>query len=581
MGRSLGYTKMLKKLGLGLSLIVALFMPALAQAASNLPPGTVPQIDPGRTGEELVPQEEMPPYTTPDIIRLPPAEQLKFPKGQEITLTLGGIDFVGNKVYSDKKLAAFYQQYIGKTISVSEIQQIARRVTMFYRNQGYILSRVIVPPQQVGEDGIVKLQIIEGFINNISIEGNLRPATKKLLMEYAKNIANEKPLKLATLERYALLANDIPSAKVKTIIRPSELSPGSSDLVFVASQERNNWYAGANNFNSELLGREQMVGGVNANGYFSGSQTGLRGVLGFYVNRMKYFALLHKQQLNSKGLGVDANISSTTTDPSFSSLDLVNLQTPGQAFILNANTHYPIIRSRKQNLIIGAGFNYLNSHTSYYGVRLFDDAIRSVNINSSYNFFTSDASLNEIEMAYYQGLNVLGAHASPPTIPGGKTNFSKITASAYRYQRLPSENFFLLLWLKGQFGFTQLLSSEKFGFGGSPFGYGYDPSVITGDRGYAFKFEPQYNRSIPYQFLPQLQFFAFFDTAGVWNLNTEIQPAHQTATSMGLGVRGVAFKRLSLELIAAQPFNVFATNNNKNRTRILFNIYYSGGEIFG
>lgn len=557
-----------------------ILLSGFAFAAEPLPTGIIQQIDPGRTGEELTPIEEPPSLLAPDYLRLPPEEQLKVPAGAQISLTLGDIKFVGNKVFSNKRLAKFYDKYVGQIVTVRDVQNIAREITIFYRNSGYILTRVIIPPQEVDASGIITLQIVEGYIDNIAVEGDLRPATKCLLMAYARHIAAQRPLKLETLERYALLANDIPGAKVKTIIRASETTPGAADLVFVARQQRNNWYAGANNFSSEVLGREQMVGGVNANGYLSGSQTGLRGVLSFHVNRMQYFSFLHKQQLNSKGLTFDGNISTTITHPSFQSLDLVALQTPGQAFILNANATYPIIRSRKQNLFVGAGFNYLNSHTSYSGVKLFDDAIRSVDMRFSYNFFAADASLNTLEMAFYQGLNILDAHASPPTIPGGKTNFNKITGSINRYQQLPAKNCYLLLWAKGQWGFTQLLSSEKFGFGGAPFGYGYDPSTITGDRGYALKIEPQYNYQLSLPSIPQMQFFGFYDVGNVWNINKAVQPGHQSATSMGVGVRALAIKRLTIELILAQPFSVYATNNNKNRTRCMFNIYYNGGEIF-
>lgn len=393
---------------------------------------------------------------------------------------------------------------------------------------------MIIPPQELDDRGIVTLQVIEGYIDNVIIEGDLRPATKKLLIAYAQHIAKNKLLTLSTLERYSLLANDIPGAKVKAIIRPSATNVGAAEIVLVANQTRNDWYIGANNFSSELLGRSQMVAGVNANGYLSGSQTGLRGVLGFHINRLKYFALMHKQQLNTTGLGIDASISDTNTQPNFDSLQSPNLQTPGQAFILNANTTYPLIRSRKKNLFIGAGFNYLNSHTSYLGVNLFDDAIRSINVNFLYNFFTPNASFNSLEMHLYQGLNILDAHASPPTLPGGRTNFSKITGSLSIYQRLFTNNWYVLLWAKGQYSFTQLLSSEKFGFGGAPFGYGYDPSVITGDQGYALKVEPQYNCQLKNDTaIPNIQIFGFFDTASIWNINKSIQPGHQSATSMG------------------------------------------------
>jgi Tfp pilus assembly PilM family ATPase len=50
---------------------------------------------------------------------------------------------------------------------------------------------------------------------------------------------------------------------------------------------------------------------------------------------------------------------------------------------------------------------------------------------------------------------------------------------------------------------------------------------------------------------------------------------------MGGGLRTAIIKRLNVEFIVAQPFNVYATNNDKNNTRFMFNVYYVGGTIFG
>lgn len=576
-------TRMFKNLNMWVGVCLPLFLlSSNLFGASNIPPGAIEQVDPGRTGEQLTPTSEPPELMTPDMLRLPSdKEPLKQQQGPETSFILGGINLSGNTVFKNIQLAKFYEPYIGQEVTHREIKNICREITKYYRNAGYILSKAIIPTQEVEADGIVKIQVLEGYIDNVTIEGQLRDASRKLITAYAKHIAAQKPLTLAVLERYTLLANDIPDAKVRTIIRPSATTAGAAELVMITEQQLNNWYIGANNFNSELLGREQMLAGINANGYFSGSQTSIRGVMSFNVNRMKYIALLHKQQINTNGLGFDFNVSDTNTAPNFESIEINNLQTPGQAFIFNINTTYQCIRSRKKNLSLAAGFNYLNSHTNYANTELFNDATRAINAKITYNFFGLNSSFNTLEAAIYQGLNILDAHAAPPSVLGGKTNFTKVTGSASSYQPLVFKNTYLLLWAKGQFGITQLLSSEKFGFGGSPFGYGYDPSVITGDRGYALKIEPQYNYQLGKKYLPNLQFFGFFDTASVWNINKNVQPGHQSATSIGAGMRSVAYKRISIELIVAQPFNVFVTNNNKNHTRLMFNIFYTGGTIFG
>lgn len=547
----------------------------------SLPHGAVEQIDPGRIGESLNQQLKPPELLPKTKVRTKPKKATPgIDEPEQIFFILHGIKLEGNTVFKPKDLAKLYKRKIGTSVLMFDIENIAKSITVYYRNAGYILTQAIVPEQTVNEKGIVKIKIIEGYINKVSIQGKkLRRSTIKLLEEYGKHIVAQRPLNIKTLERFALLANDLPGATVKTAIEPSETVGGASDMFFIVSQDLNNWYAGANNFNSEILGREQMIAEIDINGILSGSQTGVRGVLGFHPNRLKYFSVMHKQQMNANGLGIYARVSNTNTNPNYTSLSLNNLSTPGQAFIAYLSSTYPIIRAREKNVIVGGGFNYMNSHSSFYGANIFYDAIRTININIQYNFIDKFASNNILDLSVTQGVNILAARASPPSIPGGRTNFSKIDLSANRYQAFFKQNIFILLWVKAQYSFTQLLSSEKFGFGGAPFGYGYDPSVITGDSGYALKLELQYIYAFQKLTIPRIQIFGFADNGNVWNINKTVQQGHQNATSAGGGLRMTAIKNLYMEFIAAKPFSKFVTSDNSNNVRLLFNIMYNGGVI--
>ncbi len=549
--------------------------------APNIPTSVIEQINPGRTGEDLAPKQDPPTGPEEDQVDIAPSVPIKVKNKTKVSFILKGINFTGDLLVNPDELLPIYADFLTKKININDIQQICIKLTRFYRNRGFIITRVIVPPQEIHEDGILTLQVVSGYVDTIKVEGILRDATYNLLLAYGKNICIQKPLTLKQLERFTLLANDIPGARVKAVLRPSTENPGAAELTFLATQQRNDWSAGVNNFSSEVLGRGQMFAAVNANGYLPGSQTSARGVLGFYISRLKYFALAHKQQINANGLGIDILLSNTITHPDLSSIALAGVQTPGQSFIFDANLKYTYTRSRTENLYFSIGFNYLNAHTAYFGVPLFKDGLRSIDLKFTYNKYLANGSMHEVEGAIYQGLHIFNAHTSPPSIPGGKLAFSKATLSLSRYQHLFKNRAFILIWARGQYAFNSLLSSETFGFGGSPFGYGFDPSTITGDRGYALKIEPQYNVAVKENYIKQIQYFAFLDNGGTWNINNTIQAGHQEATSMGVGARTTILKRLYAELILAKPFNTYVTNNSSNNWRILFNFSYNGGMIFG
>src|SRR5262245_8307229 len=52
--------------------------------------------------------------------------------------TLRKVVLEGNTVYSSAELSSFYQDKIGKTISILEAQSIARGITSKYRSNGYV-----------------------------------------------------------------------------------------------------------------------------------------------------------------------------------------------------------------------------------------------------------------------------------------------------------------------------------------------------------------------------------------------------------------------------------------------------------
>jgi len=58
-------------------------------------------------------------------------------------------------------------------ITVAELQQIVQDITNYYRNNGYILSRAVLPPQHVA-NGVVYVQVIEGYIDHVKVRWRTR-----------------------------------------------------------------------------------------------------------------------------------------------------------------------------------------------------------------------------------------------------------------------------------------------------------------------------------------------------------------------------------------------------------------------
>jgi len=179
--------------------------PSLARAQQLPGPAEPGQIE-KRFEQPPVPRSEEEPLVEPRTdLRKPPenAESIKFP--------FHGVVIEGATVYSQADFLPLYADLLGAEITLVQVFKLADAITAKYRSDGYVLSLAVVPPQRI-VGGIVRLRVIEGFIDKVIIEGAL--GRRELLMrEMADKIVAARPLNVRTLERYALLMTTCPASR--------------------------------------------------------------------------------------------------------------------------------------------------------------------------------------------------------------------------------------------------------------------------------------------------------------------------------------------------------------------------------
>lgn len=131
------------------------------------------------------------------------------------TFELKEVQLEGASQFSPEELKQFYQDKIGKKITLGELNKIASDITAYYRNKGFILTKAVVPPQRINK-GIVKIKIIEGFVSDVQLRGDVGGADS-VLYSYAEKIKASKPLDAATLEHYLLLMEDLPRVEARAV----------------------------------------------------------------------------------------------------------------------------------------------------------------------------------------------------------------------------------------------------------------------------------------------------------------------------------------------------------------------------
>jgi len=511
-----------------------------------------PSAQPGRERERFIQppaplaQPAGPAISLPSTVAPPGAEN--------VMLFISEIQVVGSTVYSPDQLAALYQDMVGREWSLKSVYDLAQRITAKYGNDGYVLSRAIVPPQQLNPKGaVVRIQIVEGYIDKVEWPPQLS-RYRDFFTAYAAKITAQRPINVRTIERYMLLAGDLPGLKFSTTLRPSEGQLGAATLVVEVAEKPVDANAHVDNRGTPARGPFEYYGSATANnllGWHEALTLTYAGVVPF--KELNYAAAGYKQVLTSEGLAVFADFSDAWGTPGTAQLESLQYRTLGP--YLDAGLVYPFIRQREANLKFSGLFFASNSESDTLGTTFSDDRLRGFRVRADSDFADSLLGINQIYAVVSQGIQGLGSTDNDNPLAsraGGRVNFTKIEGFAARIQPLFA-NFSAYGAVYGQYAATPLLVPEQCGFGGRFFGRAFDPSEILGDSCVEASGELRFDvPGLPPQ-VTQAQFYGFADWGHLVTLDAPVgTPAAVDAASAGAGVRLGFYNHFDTDLSVAK-----------------------------
>jgi hemolysin activation/secretion protein len=555
-------------------------MPAPANAV--LPAGAeraaTGSANPGRVQEQFEDQTVLP-QVSPRVDVKDLMLQQAPPGSDNIRFRLAGVEMDGVTAYSPGVLDSVFAQQLGTTISLTDVYGIAAALTTKYRNEGYILTQVVVPPQTI-EGGMVRLHVVEGFVDNVSIQGDGSETEMSMVRTYASHIQTGQPLNVRDLERHLLLIDDLPGVSARSVLSPSKTRTGAADLRVIVSRDPYDALIAADNFGSRYLGPIQFTGAAAANS-FIGYNDRISGQVvmapdpgqGFNME-LAYFALGYEQPVFDNGTKVQVNFNHTNTEPGF---DLKPFNVEGISRYMNVGITHPFIRTRSENLYGRAIFDMRDVESTNNIEPKREDSIRAARLGGRYEFLDRliGVGINSIDVEVAKGLGIFGASDKGDanlSRAAGDPQFLKINAEIQRLQRITG-NLNLLAVVRGQVSRDPLLASEEFGVGGVNIGRGYDPSEIVGDDGVAGKVELQWNKPYQWNFVQDYQLFSFFDAGKVWNQDATTSILKQnTATSAGFGIRADFMEQTEAGLAVAFPLNRDVQTQGDKDPKVYFNL---------
>ena len=140
---------------------------------------------------------------------------------------LRNVDVVGNTVLDPAAIRAVVAPFIGKLVTIADLETIRRRVTRLYIDRGYINSGVVLPNQNV-TNGVVTYRAVEGRVTQINVTGtdHFRPEyfTSRLAS------AAEAPFNLGNLQTEQQILLQDPLIRRLNLELVPGLVPGEAQL---------------------------------------------------------------------------------------------------------------------------------------------------------------------------------------------------------------------------------------------------------------------------------------------------------------------------------------------------------------
>jgi len=331
---------------------VAMVCVSFAAVAQVVPSGAqlVPPSDqPGRERERF----ERPPVPLAQpggpTIALPGIEAP--PGAAETTLLIRQIRIVGATVYTPAQLAKLYADLIGKKVTLQAVYDVAQRITAKYGGDGYVLSRAIVPVQDLDPNGaVVKIQVVEGYIETVQWPPQLS-AYRDFFSYYASKITDDRPVNIRTIERYLLLAGDLPGLKFKNSIKPHPSKVGAAILVVEMTTKPIDSFSRVDNRGTTARGPLEFLNSTTFNNLFGAHESlTLTAAGAFETRELQYYAANYRQVLNPEGLTYFATASYGFGHPGTEELEFLNYRT--RSFYAETGLSYPVIRARERNLSV-------------------------------------------------------------------------------------------------------------------------------------------------------------------------------------------------------------------------------------
>lgn len=305
------------------------------------------------------------------------------------TITVMNFVITGNTVYSDAQLQPLLKDFLDRPLTLADLYKAADALSKYYQDHGYGLARATVPQQELKDGSIVTLQVVEGRIGKVSVEG----ATRTRVAVIEKRASGFKSGDLytdAAMDRSVLLLNDLPGIQAQAVLQPGS-DFGTADLIYKAVEQPE----ASGNVSVDDYG-QSTVGLVRVNTEVDfASLTGSGDRLAANIthsagNLLDFGGLSYSLPMGPVGGNTTANYNES--EYRVAGADFAAAQIRGRSDNAGLSYLYPEIRGRYDNLYLGFGLQHSGSATFTKGLKVNDTNLNVLQLTAYYNHAEDDGT---------------------------------------------------------------------------------------------------------------------------------------------------------------------------------------------
>jgi len=347
------------------------------------------------------------------------------------------VEISSSSILSEKELNYVIKKIKGKNVHFEQLEEAVNQINYLYASKGYVTARAILPTQTV-EKGVVKIELIEGKVGRISINGNRW--TRSSYINKRLNARTGEIFNVAALERDLVKFNRYNDGiKLSANLFPGKAG-GTTDIVIDAQETFPYRITGLfDNAGRKTIG--EVRGGLLLN---ADSLFGVRDRLtvGAYKSQASFTPYAdYNIPVNKYDGRVGATFSMSHSEIVKGPYAMFNIGSRSYNYSLYY-TH-PLVRKPFFELTGYAGINYKQATTSFDKFDLYTDKITSAQL-SLYARYDTKRGIWYAHQGVYQAFPLIDKSSKYLKVEGGVTrlhDFSHGIVGQFRanYQVVPQD----------------------------------------------------------------------------------------------------------------------------------------------